>query len=66
MRLDKAAQPEIRRVASELYDAYREYNNGELKYDIPDVEVPYYILEDKLRASKDYEIDEVISEEEVK
>jgi flavin-dependent thymidylate synthase len=66
MRLDKAAQPEIRRVASELYDAYREYNNGELKYDIPDVEVPYYILEDKLRASKDSEIDEVISEEEVK
>ena len=65
MRLDKAAQPEIRQVASELYDAYKEYNNGELKYDISDVEVPYYILEDKLRASKDSEIDEVISEEEV-
>ena len=67
MRLDKAAQPEVRNLTNDLFDVFKDYDKNILTmYNMIDVETPYYKIEDNIRNTSDSEIDEVISEEEVK
>jgi len=66
MRLDKAAQAEIRNLANDLLKAFNEYDKEILNtYDRKNVEIPYYIIEDKMRVLSDAEVDEILSEEEI-
>lgn len=65
LRLDKAAQPEIRNLSKDLLEAFNEYDKEILStYEKENVEIPYYIIEDKNRESS-LNIDEIISEEEI-
>lgn len=66
MRLDKAAQAEIRNLANDLLKAFNEYDKEILNtYNRENVEIPYYIIEDKMRVLSDAEVDEILSEEEI-
>jgi flavin-dependent thymidylate synthase len=66
LRLDKASQPEIRNLSNDLLKAFNEYDKGMLSiYERENVEIPYYIIEDKKRESDSLDIDEILSEEEI-
>ena len=64
--MDKAAQAEIRNLSNDLLKAFNEYDKGFLDiYDMENVEIPYYTIEDKMRGLTDAEVDEILSEEEI-
>ena len=66
LRMDKAAQAEIRNLSNDLLKAFNEYDKGFLDiYDMENVEIPYYTIEDKMRGLTDAEVDEILSEEEI-
>lgn len=66
LRLDKAAQDEIRKLSDHLLKAFDAYDKGFLNtYNRENVEIPYYIIEDKMRGLTDAEVDEILSEEEI-